>query len=228
MRSSNDGRSQLAHDLLGALVAYTQGRPRDLRAPAAAQAARRCRRRGRLSHGGAARRRAAHARRARRGRRPRRTSANAARRPERVDLCGAARLRGRELPRLAGVRQRSGDGSAASAFPPLDEDRQTVAAVMPAWMGIQFRPRRRRRTRSEKSPARSGHRHGRLSRLRRGQRRPRGRRRRSSVRPDAPFTEPQQVREWTMRREIGEPAPLDGRCAAASHADHARTRSPIR
>src|SRR4029453_8639568 len=24
-------------------------------------------------------------------------------------------------------------------FPPLDEDRQTVSAVMPAWMGIQFR-----------------------------------------------------------------------------------------
>jgi thiol-disulfide isomerase/thioredoxin len=27
--------------------------------------------------------------------------------------------------------------------------------------------------------------------------------------PDAPFQEPHQVREWTMRREIGEPAPLD-------------------
>jgi thiol-disulfide isomerase/thioredoxin len=92
-------------------------------------------------------------------------------------------------------------------FPPLDEDRQTVSAVMPAWMGIQFR-----------SASETVHKKAKY---------PRGAVTVMTVfpgsaaatagievgdvilgPPDAPFQEPQQVREWTMRREIGEPAPL--------------------
>ncbi len=94
------------------------------------------------------------------------------------------------------------------AFPPLDEDREVVQAVMPAWMGIQFKPlTETARTRHQRAP-------GAVTVL--------------TVYPDSaaakaglevgdvilgppgePFREPHQVREWTMRREIGEPAPLD-------------------
>jgi thiol-disulfide isomerase/thioredoxin len=92
-------------------------------------------------------------------------------------------------------------------FPPLDEDRQTVTAVMPAWMGIQFRSVSETIYKKEKYPrgavtvmavypgsaaANAGIEVGDVI----------------LGPPDAPFTEPQQVREWTMRREIGEPAPL--------------------
>jgi thiol-disulfide isomerase/thioredoxin len=92
-------------------------------------------------------------------------------------------------------------------FPALDEDRQVVDAVMPAWMGIQFTPVA---TTSHKD---DGHPPGAVAV--------------THVFPDSaaanaglqvgdiilgppgqPFLEPQQVREWTMQREIGEPAPL--------------------
>jgi thiol-disulfide isomerase/thioredoxin len=93
-------------------------------------------------------------------------------------------------------------------FPALDDDRQVVQDVMPAWMGIQFRPT------AGTAQARPDQ--------------PRGAATVMMVYPEsaagkaglevgdiilgppgAPFTEPQQVREWTMRREIGEPAPLE-------------------
>ena len=93
-------------------------------------------------------------------------------------------------------------------FPPLDEDRQIVQAVMPAWMGIQFRPASLTVHKNEKHPP------GAVTVM--------------TVYPDSaaaaaglevgdvilgppgkPFLEPQQVREWTMQREIGEPAPLN-------------------
>lgn len=97
---------------------------------------------------------------------------------------------------------------APERFPQLVEDRQVVEAVMPAWMGIQFKP---------------------LSdTVRQREQRARGAVTVMTVYPDspaaaaglevgdvilgppgAPFLEPQQVREWTMRREIGEPAPLE-------------------
>jgi thiol-disulfide isomerase/thioredoxin len=92
-------------------------------------------------------------------------------------------------------------------FPPLDEDRQTVAEVMPAWMGIQFRATSETVHKKEQYPrgavtvmtvfpnsaaATAGIAVGDVI----------------LGPPDEPFMEPQQVREWTMRREIGVPAPL--------------------
>jgi thiol-disulfide isomerase/thioredoxin len=92
-------------------------------------------------------------------------------------------------------------------FPPLDEDRQTVAAVMPAWMGIQFKASSETVHKKENYPrgavtvmtvfpgsaaASAGIAVGDVI----------------LGPPEDPFKEPQQVREWTMRREIGEPAPL--------------------
>jgi thiol-disulfide isomerase/thioredoxin len=93
-------------------------------------------------------------------------------------------------------------------FPPLDEDRQVVQAVMPAWMGIQFRPIGTMPSKAGKFPP------GAVAVM--------------TVYPDSPaasaglevgdlilgppghpFNEPQQVREWTMRRQIGESAPLE-------------------
>jgi len=103
-------------------------------------------------------------------------------------------------------------GSAAAMdppekFPPLDEDRQVVQAVMPAWMGIQFRPT------SETAHKGEGHPPGAVTVMTVY---PGSSAQTAGLEvgdvilgpPDHPFTEPQQVREWTMRREIGEPAPL--------------------
>jgi thiol-disulfide isomerase/thioredoxin len=96
----------------------------------------------------------------------------------------------------------------AAPFPALDEDIETAGHVLPAWMGIRFRaaspPERRR--------------HG----------LPDGAAVVLAVYPDSPaedagfavgdfvlgpagtpFTEPHQIREWTMLSPIGEPAPLD-------------------
>jgi thiol-disulfide isomerase/thioredoxin len=94
------------------------------------------------------------------------------------------------------------------SFPPLDDDRRVVQAVMPAWMGIQFKPlTATQRTREERTAgavtvmtvypesaaAKAGLEVGDVI----------------LGPPGAPFQEPHQVREWTMRREIGEPAPLE-------------------
>lgn len=100
------------------------------------------------------------------------------------------------------------------AFPQLDDDRRVVQAVMPAWMGIQFRPvsdavRKREQLTTgavtvmtiypDSAASKAGLAVGDVI----------------LGPPEAPFQEPHQVREWTMRREIGEPAPLqvsrDGR-----------------
>jgi thiol-disulfide isomerase/thioredoxin len=93
-------------------------------------------------------------------------------------------------------------------FPPLDDDRQRVQTVMPAWMGIQFRPPGQMSSRSSASApgavtvmtvfpgsaaANAGLQVGDVI----------------LGPPGHPFTEPEQVREWTMRREIGEPAALE-------------------
>lgn len=93
------------------------------------------------------------------------------------------------------------------AFPQLDDDRRVVQAVMPAWMGIQFRPvsdtvRKREQLTAgavtvmsvypDSAAAKAGLEVGDII----------------LGPPDTPFQEPHQVREWTMRREIGEPAPL--------------------
>lgn len=95
-----------------------------------------------------------------------------------------------------------------AAFPALDDDRRVVQAVMPAWMGIQFKPltdtQREREQRTagavtvmtvypESAAAKAGLEVGDVI----------------LGPPGAPFEEPHQVREWTMRREIGEPAPIE-------------------
>jgi len=103
---------------------------------------------------------------------------------------------------------------APQPYPPLAEEERLLDSVMPAWMGIQFQPlqetqRQRYRTADgavmvitvfPKSPARTaGLRSGDII----------------LGPPGAPFREPRQVREWTMRSEVGKPEKLailrDGR-----------------
>jgi thiol-disulfide isomerase/thioredoxin len=98
--------------------------------------------------------------------------------------------------------------NAPERFPQLVDDRQVVEAVMPAWMGIQFKPlSETARKREQRAPgavtvltvyedsaaAAAGLEVGDVI----------------LGPPGQPFREPHQVREWTMRREIGEPAPLE-------------------
>jgi thiol-disulfide isomerase/thioredoxin len=92
-------------------------------------------------------------------------------------------------------------------FPPLSDEQRTIEALMPAYMGIEFKPleaaRRERlhlgtgavgvmRVYDDSPAAAAGLKVGDVI-----------------IGPlDAPFTEPHQVREWTMRREVDVPAPL--------------------
>jgi thiol-disulfide isomerase/thioredoxin len=92
-------------------------------------------------------------------------------------------------------------------FPTLATERDLVQRVAPAWMGIQYRPlpeRQREQHRMEKgavavttvfpdsAAAKAGLQVGDII----------------LGPPEAPFTEPHAVREWTMRSEVGAPAPL--------------------
>jgi thiol-disulfide isomerase/thioredoxin len=95
-----------------------------------------------------------------------------------------------------------------AGFPSLADDQQLVEAVMPAWMGIRYRPLAEIQRRRDVAAA------GAVAVL--------------TVFPDSAasraglkvadiilgppgrhFVEPNQVREWTMRREVGEPASID-------------------
>lgn len=122
-----------------------------------------------------------------------------------------------ELARVGGERRwywpfaeqpkRASDLAAPAPFPRLDDDQELVARVMPAWMGIRYRPpteeERQADQRSagavtvmtvfpDSAAAKAGLSVGDVI----------------LGPPDAPFEEPNQVREWTMQREIGEAAPL--------------------
>lgn len=92
-------------------------------------------------------------------------------------------------------------------YPSLADERSLVERVMPAWMGIGYKPlpdELRKRHRTEKgavaitavypdsAAASAGMKVGDII----------------LGPPQAPFVEPNQVREWTMRSEIGQPAPL--------------------
>lgn len=115
-----------------------------------------------------------------------------------------------DLPQLGSANGRGPSAASLPSpapFPALSTDREVVDSVMPAWMGIAFQPL--------------------PDSVRQRDRRPPGAVTITTVYPDsaaakaglevgdvilgppgAPFREPQQVREWTMQREIGEPAPL--------------------
>jgi thiol-disulfide isomerase/thioredoxin len=122
-----------------------------------------------------------------------------------------------ELARVGGERRwwwpfateakRAEDLDAPDPFPRIDDDRQLVDKVMPAWMGIRYRPptpeEQKTAGRSpgavtvmtvypESAAGKAGLTVGDII----------------LGPPDAPFVEANQVREWTMQREIGEPAPL--------------------
>src|SRR5258706_274844 len=92
-------------------------------------------------------------------------------------------------------------------FPPLADEQRILSELLPAYMGIEFRPL------GEAMRERRGMRQGAVTIMR--------------VYPDSPaehaglevgdvilgppgtpFEEPNQVREWTMRRQIDVPAPL--------------------
>jgi thiol-disulfide isomerase/thioredoxin len=93
-------------------------------------------------------------------------------------------------------------------FPPLQDDREVMTRVMPAWMGIQFKPlteaqrKKERRTAGAVAvlvvyPGSAAERAGlEVGDIILGP-------------PGAPFQEPHQVREWVMQREIGEAAPIE-------------------
>ena len=94
------------------------------------------------------------------------------------------------------------------AFPPLAEEQRLVEDLMPAYMGIRFRPV------SELQRKRSGVQIGAVAILNVEKDSPAEA---AGIHvgdviigpPGAPFREPEQVREWTMRSEIGVDAPLD-------------------
>lgn len=96
---------------------------------------------------------------------------------------------------------------APEPFPTLADERSLVERVMPAWMGIQYKPlpdAQRKHHHTEKgavavttvfpdsAAAGAGLQVGDII----------------LGPPNAPFMEPHAVREWTMRSEIGQPAPL--------------------
>ena len=110
------------------------------------------------------------------------------------------------LPPAAGAPPATA-GPAFEPFPPWEDDVKLAHEVLPAWMGINFRPA------SEKTRAKYKLADGATSVL--------------TVYPDSPaqsaglqvgdiilgppgkpFTEPRQVREWTMLSAVGRPAPL--------------------
>ena len=97
--------------------------------------------------------------------------------------------------------------AAPAPFPPLADEQRLIEGLLPAYMGIDFRPL------EEPTRARLGLRRGAVDVLRVY---PDSPAERAGVEagdvvlgpPGAPFEEPNQVREWTMRRQIDVPTPL--------------------
>ncbi|MDX2171447.1 MAG: redoxin family protein [Deltaproteobacteria bacterium] len=97
---------------------------------------------------------------------------------------------------------------APAPFPPLQDDREVMQRVMPAWMGIQFKPL------TEAQRKKEGRTPGAVAVL---VVYPGSAAERAGLEvgdvilgpPGAPFQEPHQVREWVMQREIGEAAPIE-------------------
>jgi thiol-disulfide isomerase/thioredoxin len=93
-------------------------------------------------------------------------------------------------------------------FPPLQSDRVVMETVMPAWMGIQFKPLSDQdRVRDHRSPGAVT-----VITVYPGSAAEKAGLQVGDVilgPPGAPFQEPHQVREWVMQREIGEPAPIE-------------------
>ncbi len=114
---------------------------------------------------------------------------------------------GRRWWPLAAQGKRAEDLEIPDPFPRLDDDQLLVEKIMPAWMGIRYRPPTDREQEDDGRspgavtvmtvfPGSAADKAGLLV---------------GDVLfgpPDAPFQEANQVREWTMQREIGEPAPI--------------------
>lgn len=135
-----------------------------------------------------------------------RTEYEALRRCENLELARVATKR--PWWKVGGRKaHRADDLDSPEPFPRLDDDQRLVAQVMPAWMGIRYRPP----TQEERDAG--GRKPGAVTVM--------------TVFPESaagkaglavgdvilgppgePFAEPNQVREWTMQLEIGEPAPL--------------------
>ncbi len=108
---------------------------------------------------------------------------------------------------FASAAPRPEDLADPEPFPRLDDDERLVETVMPAWMGIRYTPPSKEQQEKEKrSPgavtvmtvypeSAAGKAGLQVGDIILGP-------------PDAPFEEANQVREWTMQREIGEPAPI--------------------
>ncbi len=99
------------------------------------------------------------------------------------------------------------DAADPPPFPGLADDRAVVDEVMPAWMGIRYRPP------SEEEQEEEQRRAGAVTvvTVYEGSAAEKAGLRVGDVivgTPDQEFLEPNQVREWTMQREIGEPAGL--------------------
>jgi thiol-disulfide isomerase/thioredoxin len=95
----------------------------------------------------------------------------------------------------------------APAFPPLAEEQQVLDDLSPAFMGIEFHPL------EDAKRTRRAMRRGAVTVMRVY---PDSAAERAGIDvgdvilgpPGSPFEEPNQVREWTMRRQVGVPAPL--------------------
>jgi thiol-disulfide isomerase/thioredoxin len=123
---------------------------------------------------------------------------------ERAAFAALARCEDLSLP----VRGAPPAAAPSDDFPSYEEDLASAKTVMPAWMGIQFRPvTPEERGRAElpagavtvrvvypDSPAaQAGFAVGDVL----------------LGPPGAPFTEPREIREWTMLQEVGEPRALE-------------------